>query len=141
MSNLGFCFIGVVKTATRGYPKTYIEALELSNRGDYEGVVTLGENGLPEMMAFVWMDRERWYFIANTSLLEAGSPYKKSRWRQIAPVESNEDPVRVEMTIPQPMAAELFYLVAATIDRHNRSRQDNLRLERKLGMHDWSHSV
>jgi hypothetical protein len=138
MTNLGFGFIGVVKTATRGYPKAYLEGLELSNRGDYEGVVTLGENGLPTMMAFVWMDRERRYFIANTSSLKTGTPYTRSRWRQIAPIESNEDPVRVELTIPQPEAAELFYFVAASIDRHNRSRQDNLQLERKLGTHDWS---
>jgi hypothetical protein len=94
------------------------------------------------MMAFVWMDRERRYFIANTSSLEAGTQYAKTRWRQIAPVESNEDPVRVERTIPQPKAAELFYSVAASsIDRHNRSRQDNLQLERKLGTHDWSTRV
>jgi hypothetical protein len=131
-----------VKTGTRGYPKAYLEALELRNRGDYEGVVTLGENGLPTMMAFVWMDRERRYFIANTSSLEAGTQYAKTRWRQIAPVESNEDPVRVERTIPQPKAAELFYSVAASsIDRHNRSRQDNLQLERKLGTRDWSTRV
>jgi hypothetical protein len=79
MANLGFGFIGVMKTATRGYPKAYLEGLELSNHGDYEGVVTLGENGQPRMMAFVWMDRERRYFISNMSSLEAGSPYKNSR--------------------------------------------------------------
>jgi hypothetical protein len=44
----------------------------------------------------------------------------------------------VELTIPQPEAAELYYFVAASIDQHNRSRQDNLQLERKLGTHDWS---
>ena len=107
----------------------------------YKGVVTLGENGQATMMAFVWMDRERRYFISNTSSLAAGSPYTRSRWRQIAPVESNEPPVRMELTIPQPMAAELFYFVAGKIDRHNRSRQDNLQLERKLGTHDWSQRV
>jgi predicted RNA-binding Zn-ribbon protein involved in translation (DUF1610 family) len=140
MKNLGFGFIGVVKTATRGYPKAYLESLELRERGDYEGVVTL-ENGLPTMMAFVWMDRERRYFIANTSSLEIGTPYTRSRWRQIAPVESNEVPQMVEFEIPQPEAAELFYSVAASIDRHNRHRQDNLQLERKLQTKDWSNRV
>ena len=116
----------------------YLQALELSNRGDCEGVITLAANGQPTMMAFVWMDRERWYFIANTSSLTAGSPYSRVRWRQIASVESNEPPVRTELSIPQPMAAELFYSVAATIDQHNHHRQDNLQLERKLGTKDWS---
>jgi hypothetical protein len=44
----------------------------------------------------------------------------------------------MELTIPQPMAAELFYVVAVIVNRHNHSCQDNLQLERKLEMHDWS---
>jgi hypothetical protein len=88
-------FIGIIKTVMRKYPMAYLQALELSNRGDYEGVVTLAENGQATMMAFVWMDRKRRYFVSNTPSLAAGLPYyTRSRWRQIAPVESNEPPVR-----------------------------------------------
>jgi hypothetical protein len=138
MSNLGFGFVGVVKTATREYPMAYLQAIELSNRGDYEGVVTLGANGQATMIAFVWMDHERRYFVSNTSSLQPGLPYTQNRWRQLSPPEMNEAPVRMELTIPQPKAAELYYFVAGKIDQHNRSRQDNLQLERKLGTHDWS---
>jgi hypothetical protein len=45
----------------------------------------------------------------------------------------------MELTIPQPMAAELYYFVAVKIDQHNRSRQDNNEI--LLGTHDWSQRV
>jgi hypothetical protein len=47
------------------------------------------------------------------------------------------DPERVEINIVQPVAAEVYYSCCAIIDRHNRSWQDTLMLERKLGTWDW----
>jgi len=41
----------------------------------------------------------------------------------------------------QPEVAEIYYSCCAQIDRHNRCRQDDLRLEHKLGTHDWSQRV
>ena len=63
----GLCFIGVVKTATRGFPKTYLSAVELANCGDFLAlklVLPHANDGVPAdvggalMAAFVWMDRE-----------------------------------------------------------------------------------
>ena len=54
---------------------------------------------------------------------------------------ANADATRVELTIPQPLACEIYYDTCAQIDRHNRMRQDDLMLERKLGTMDWSHRV
>lgn len=48
---------------------------------------------------------------------------------------------RVALTVRQPEVAELYYGCCSQIDRHNRCRQDDLRLERKLGTHDWSMRV
>ena len=45
---------------------------------------------------------------------------------------------RIHFEIPQPPAAEVYYKACAGIDRHNRSRQDDLMLERKVGTKDWS---
>ena len=50
-------------------------------------------------------------------------------------------PEQVKITIPQPKAAEIYYSTCASIDQHNRARQDDLILERKLGTHDWSKSL
>jgi len=45
------------------------------------------------------------------------------------------------VSVPQPEVAEIYYGCCAQIDRHNRCRQDDLRLEHKLGTHDWSQRV
>jgi hypothetical protein len=46
----GLRFIGVVKTATRGFPKTYLSAVELANRGDFlalKSVLPPANDGVP----------------------------------------------------------------------------------------------
>jgi hypothetical protein len=53
----------------------------------------------------------------------------------------NADPERVELTIPEPEACVIYYDTCAAIDRHNRCRQDDLMLERKMKTHDWSNRV
>ena len=54
---------------------------------------------------------------------------------------TNTEPTRQELVIPIPKAAEEYYEACAMIDRHNRSRQDNLQLERKLGTLEWYRRV
>jgi len=48
---------------------------------------------------------------------------------------------RVALTVRQPEVSQLYYGCCSQIDLHNRCRQDDLRLERKLGTHDWSMRV
>lgn len=55
--------------------------------------------------------------------------------------EANAEPERVELRVPQPEAAELYYSSCARIDRHNRYRQDDLQLERTLQTKNWSMRV
>lgn len=130
-------FIGVIKTSTRHYPMQYLSHLTFHNRGDRHGVVSRDPDGNPNMMAFVWVDRERRYFIASAGSLAEGEPYHRNRWRQIAE-EPNAEPERVELTVPQPRAAEMYYRTCARIDQHNRDRQSTLGIERKLVTNDWS---
>ena len=60
----GLRFIGVVKTATRGFPKAFLASVELNQRGDFFAFASDSADELdPAMAAFVWMDRERRYFI------------------------------------------------------------------------------
>ena len=140
MSRNGMRFIGVVKSATRQFPMTYLSQVELQDRGDRKGLVTRGGNEQPSLLAFVWMDRQRRYFIANTSSLDAGTPYTRVRWRQVDDAPSAE-PTRVELTVPQPKAAEIYYDACAMIHRHNRHWQNTLALEVKLGTHNWGMRV
>ena len=136
MARLGLGFIGVVKTATRRFPQSYLSQLEMEARGEVRGVICKGDDDRPLMMAFVWMDRDRRYFISNRSSLEPGEPYVRNRWRQVD-TTPNAEPERVQLEIAQPKAAEVYYETCAMIDRHNRVRQDDLMLERKLGTMSW----
>ena len=137
LKRIGLRFIGVVKTATRRYPMKALSEIELVDRGDFRGLVSVGA-GSNSLLAFVWMDRDRRYFISTTSSLANGVPYSRERWRQVDVTTPDAPPERVELTIPQPKAAEIYYSTCASIDQHNRARQDDLMLERKLGTHDWS---
>ncbi len=78
---------------------------------------------------FVWMDHDRRYSIASGSSLSDGTPIVRTRWRQIGD-DPEADPTRVELTIAQPRAAEVYYSACTKIDQHNRDRQDTLMLER-----------
>ena len=82
MMRIGIRFIGVVKTATKKFPMAYLSSIELDEgRGQRVGVV-LKTNGVPTMMAYVWMDRDRRYFISTASSLQYGKDYSRIRWRQ-----------------------------------------------------------
>ena len=67
MMQIGIRFIGVVKTVTKTFPMACLSSIELNEgRGQRVGVV-LKTNGVPTMMAYVWMDRDRRYFISTAS--------------------------------------------------------------------------
>ena len=55
--------------------------------------------------------------------------------------EENSEPYNVDLTIPQPKAAQIYYDVYRDIDQNNRHRQATLKLELKLQTHDWSKRV
>lgn len=133
---MGLKFIGVVKTATRQYPMKYLSGLQLSERGQHVTMVRRGLDGSPKMMALMWVDRARRYFISTTSGSMPGKPYCRTRWRQL-----EDGPQRVELTVPQPEVCEIYYSACAQIDRHNRCRQQVLNMEKKVRTQDWSFRV
>ena len=137
---MGLRFIGVVKTATKKFPMSYLSNLELVQQGDYKGLVARGTDGQPTMLSFVWMDRDRRYFVASASSLDSGVPYSRNRWRQVS-LELDALPENVELTILQPKAAEVYYRTCGVIDQHYRHRQDNLKTEKKLETKKWDMRV
>jgi Transposase IS4 len=138
--HIGLKFIGVIKTATKKYPMDWLGRYEFGGRGQQKGLIARGDDGLPKMLAFVWVDRDRRYFIATTSSLRQGTPYTRYRWRQVNQ-QPDAEPERVELQVQQPEAAELYYSTCAMIERHNRYRQDDLQLEKKLQTKEWSMRV
>ena len=140
LKEIGLRFIGVVKTATRRFPLTYLSNIELQERGDRSGLIMRGPDGEPSLLAFVWMDRDRRYFIASASSLAEGEAYVRQRWRQVD-TSLDADAERVELKVPQPKACEVYYNTCASIDHHNRHRQATLKLETKLKTHEWDRRV
>ena len=118
----------------------YLSRLETRHRGGREGVVSQKKYGAATMMAFVWMDRERHYFIATSSSLQEGVPYVHNRCRQVD-IEVYADAKRVEVSVAKPKASEVYYNECIKIDHNNRHRQDTLNLENKLKVHDWPKRV
>ena len=88
------------------------------------------------MMAVVWCDRERRYFIATTGSMEAGMPYVRLRWRQTDP-DLQAPAEQMELTVDQPHVCEVYYESCGKIDQHNRHRHDTLKLEHKLRTKWW----
>ena len=71
-----------------------------------------------------------------TSTSLNAKPYSRTRWRQ-----SDAGISKQTFTIEKPEVAENYYSCCASIDQHNRCRQDDLMLERKLRTQDWSFRV
>ena len=62
----GFYFIGVVKSATKNYPRAYLGNEFLPGRGSSSSLVSFDSSGDAEMIATVWVDQSWRYFIANS---------------------------------------------------------------------------
>ena len=91
----------------------YLSSIELDEgRGQRVGVV-IKSNGAPNMMAYVWMDCDRRYFISTASLLQDRKDYSRIRWRQPdLPEEdfggvNNEEAERQEITVSRPKFSEI----------------------------------
>jgi len=133
---MGLRFIGVVKTATRGYPMSSLSALEVDTRGDHATFSHSTPEGTMKLMALMWVDRERRYFVSSTSTSLPGNPHDRVRWLQMG-----EDAERVALKFKLPQVAQAYLECCAQIDRHNRCRQNDLQLEHKLPTHVWSMRV
>ena len=77
---IGLRFIGVVKSTTKYFPMEYLTNKELVECGDRAGAVTDDDVGKSKLLAYVWMDQNRRYFIASASSLEEGAANIQKRW-------------------------------------------------------------
>ena len=94
--------------------------------------------GQPHLMALMWMDRGRRYFISTCSNTVPGSPIVRSRWR---PLESGNGAERRVPVVQQPQVVECYYSTCGAIDRYNRCRQDDINIEKKFKVKEWSMRV
>ena len=96
----------------------------------------VSQNDAPHFAVLAWVDRERRYFISSTGTTKQGLPVVRERWRQI-----EGEAQRITTTTTCPEMLQTYYGVCSMIDRHNRCRQDDLRMEKKVETKDWSFRV
>ncbi|MFO0446796.1 MAG: hypothetical protein ACK51L_03920 [bacterium] len=126
----GLQFIGVVKIATKSYPMNYLSRVPLTDRGKHHVVIHKADDGIVDRAAFVWVDRERRYFVSNTSSLQPGNIIERQQWRHLDSEEGGA--ARTTTLTEQPKCVELYYSACAMLDRHNHCWQDTLGIEKKM---------
>ena len=126
----GLCFIGFIKIATSQFTMVYLSNIYFHNQGDMSGLLTRPiDRTKPVLGDFVWVDWNRRYFIFTGRSMYKGWTYTHMWWIQGDP-SPNADPNVVELTIPQPITAEIYYITRGHIDRHNRCRQESLDIKK-----------
>ena len=49
----------------------------------------------------------------------------------------NSDDLMVDLGIPQPVEAYMYYATCTSVEQNNRRRCDDIKLEKNLGTHSW----
>jgi Transposase IS4 len=131
--------IGVLKTATRQFPMHYLSRVILpAGKGDHKALKATDGNTGCQLLAIVWADRERRFFISTCSSAAPGRVIERRWWRQ-RDTTPNAAPELESIRLPQPEAVQVYYDGCGKIDKHNRHRQDSLNLEKKVQVMSWGH--
>jgi Transposase IS4 len=59
LRDLGLKYVRLMKTAIRQFPKAYLGQQTLQNRGDRLSIAHYKHNGGIDLIAMLWLDRER----------------------------------------------------------------------------------
>ena len=94
------------------------------------------DTGETELVAIAWVNRDHCFFIVTTCGLGEGEMIQCKRLCQLDK-SGWAPPEKVIIEVPQPQTIKKYYKGASTIDRHNRLRADELRLDRNLGTKHW----
>lgn len=136
----GFEFTGLVKSATRGFPKTFLHNSAIySARGDTLPLKT--QNGI---LAFGWFDcstrhpdRKRIKtFVSTCGTTLPGAEHVKYRSKVVDGVTE-----RYSFTVPRAKVVADYFDGCGSVDRHNHLRQGVLALETAWGTQKWSSRV
>ena len=83
--------------------------------------------------AVLWVDRERIHFVSSTvTMSPEANIYREHRCRIDGISQRTVTETRISEIV------ETHYAAASKIDRHNRCRQQDLQLEKKFLVRDWS---
>ena len=94
------------------------------------------ETGETELVAISWVDRNRQCFVTTSCGIGEGEDVFRKRLPQLDKF-GRAPPDTVIIEVVQPKAIATYYKGAGTIDRHNRIRADELRMDRNLATRYW----
>ena len=110
-------------------------------RGERKALAHIDEHSKNTiMLAWVWLDRNRRFFITSAHGLEEGEVIFRERWRQLDP-DPNAPAERVAIHVAQPASIASYNNGAGVIDYSNRVRQDELIMDRRLQTNEWDMRV
>jgi hypothetical protein len=127
----GLHFLGLVKTATRRFPKQYLDSYPLAERGAHVAVTSVAD-GIP-LIGCAWNDRKRKLVVGTCGTTLAGSPHQKKRLR----VSHTGETEVYYKQVQRPRIVELYFSGAPAVDVHNHYRQGGLALEKGLQTKIW----
>ena len=91
-------------------------------RGAMNYLCSVDEDGKVELIAMMWCDRDRRYFIGYAEGVEKAEPIFRTCWHRVEKDEVSP-PKKVTLEIPQPQMSKTYYDICGAIDQHNRQRQ------------------
>ena len=94
------------------------------------------ETGETELVAISWVDRNRQCFVTTSCGIGEGEDVFRKRLPQLDKF-GRAPPDTVIIEVVQPKAIATYFKGAGTIDRHNRIRADELRMDRNLATRYW----
>lgn len=132
-------FIGIVKTASRCFPKNFLTNwLEANSARQYRGGFKLLETVAEgkHIYALAWSDKKGKQIIFTAGNTLPGPPSERPRHRRIFQngVWKKQKYVKV---VPRPNVVAEMFNAFSTIDIHDHYRQGSLEVERQWRTQDW----
>ena len=134
----GTYYLGMLKTASAGFPKKYLQSLAWDEgvlRGDTRTVQhEAGINGAQKIIyGHAWNEPGSEGFPKKILCVPV-DPHVKQRWMINEDTGSSE---RITRTVPRTSAIKEYFQVACVVDVHNHLRQGSLAMEDAICTHDW----
>ena len=120
----GLFFTGILKTASREFPKEYLsDSSKYNSKGNHVCLSTIMDNC--SLIAIGWRDKTIKTFISTCGTTLPGQPHQKHRYTKDGELTTSE--------VQCPQMVSQYFSAACKIDVHNHLRQGLLAIEEKHG--------
>ena len=128
----GLFFTGILKTASREYPKEYLsDPSRYNSRGDHISLATIVDDC--SLIALGWKDKTIKTFISSCGTTLPGEPHVKYRYTKDGDLATSE--------VQRPQLVSQYFSAACKIDVHNHLRQGLLSIEEAWITQTWWHKL